>query len=432
MDDASPDVVVLGGGPAGLSAALWCAGLGLSTLLVEARREVGGQLRAIPYPLENVPGHVAIEGDALAEVLRAQAVSQGVTVRSGVRARLDPEALRVTLDGAAGSLSPRAVVIATGVRRRRLGVPGEDALLGRGVAYNVGRDPARLKGALVVVVGGGDDAVEHAHLAAPHARAVTLLHRGERLGARASLRTALEAHANVTRRPFTRVESVEGDERVTGVRARGPHGAELLPADAVFVCVGPEPASDGFGVATDAKGYVRVDRAGRTSRAGVFAVGDVCSAEAPTVAHAMGMGTAAAKAIAAGATTAVEAPVVGSRGASDRTGLRGITLPARIGAYPREKHRPQTLTFDLDFDVDAARAAPTDALRETVDYAAVTEAIAEVIARQHYNLIETVADAVATAILARFATRRVRVRVTKPGVPQRRASAVAEVERWAR
>ncbi len=425
---------MLGGGPAGLSAALWCAGLGLSTLLVEAQREVGGQLRVIPYALENVPGHTSIEGAALAEVLRAQAVSQGVTVRSGVRARLDERALRVTLDGATGALSPRAVVIATGVRRRRLGVPGEDALLGHGVAFNIGRDPARLKGARVVVVGGGDDAVEHAHLAASHASTVVLLHRGETLSARTALQTAVEAHANVTRRPHTRVESIEGDGAVTGVRVHGPHGVELLAADAVFVCVGPEPVSAGFGVATDAKGYVRVDRAGRTSRAGVFAVGDVCSAEAPTVAHAMGMGSAVAKAIAAGELTALvaPAPTAEARRASDRVGLQGITLPARIGAYPREKHRPQTLTFDLDFDVDAARAAPTDALRETVDYAAVTDVIAEVIGRQHYNLIETVADVVATTILARFATRRVRVRVTKPGVPLRRASAVVEVERWAR
>lgn len=433
MDEASPEVIVLGGGPAGLSAALWCAGLGLSTLLVEARREVGGQLRAVPYALENVPGHASIEGAALAEVLRAQAVSQGVTVRSGVRARLDDGALRVTLDGVAGSLSPRAVVLATGVRRRRLGVPGEAALLGHGVAFNIGRDPSRLKGARVVVVGGGDDAVEHAHLAASHASSVVLLHRGEALSARAALRTAVEAHANVTRRPYTRAESIEGDGAVTGVRAHGPHGVELLPADVVFVCVGPEPVSEGFGVATDAKGYVRVDRAGRTSRAGVFAVGDVCSAEAPTVANAMGMGSAVAKAIAAGDLTAMAAaPTVAARVASDRVGLQGITLPARIGAYPREKHRPQTLTFDLDFDVDAARAAPTDALRETVDYAAVTDVIAEVIRRQHYNLIETVADVVATTILARFPTRRVRVRVTKPGVPLRRASAVVEVERWAR
>jgi hypothetical protein len=192
----------------------------------------------------------------------------------------------------------------------------------------------------------------------------------------------VEAHANVTRRPRTRVEAIEGDGAVTGVRAHGPHGAELhREADVVFVCVGPEPVSEGFGVATDAKGYVRVDRAGRTSREGVFAVGDVCSAEAPTIAHAMGIGVSGGEGDPAmdgqDAMAAVGGP---ERGRSERpAGLRGITLPARIGAYPREKGRQQTLTFDLDFDVDAARAAPTDALRDTIDYAAVTEVIAEVI-----------------------------------------------------
>ena len=429
MDDGAPEVVVLGAGPAGLSAALWCASLGLSTLVVEAQREVGGQLRLSPYALDNVPGIACIEGAALADVLRAQALSHGATLRAGAGARLDPAALRVHLDGAPEALSPRAVVIATGVRRRRLRVPGEDALLGRGLAYNIGRSPERLRGARVVVVGGGDDAVEHVHLAAMHARSVTLLHRGDALSARPALRTAVEAHPNVTRRPRTRVEAIEGDGAVTGVRAHGPHGAELIAADAVFVCVGPEPASEGFGVATDAKGYVRVDRAGRTSRAGVFAVGDVCSADAPTIAQAMGAGSAAAKAIRAMEGAVRPAVGVAPSGPSDRLGLRGITLPARIGVYPREKGRQQTLTFDLDFDVDAARAAPTDSLRDTIDYAAVTAVIAEVIGRQHYNLIETVAEVVATTILARFPTQRVRVRVTKPGVPLRRAAAVIEVER---
>ena len=428
VDAASPEVVLLGAGPAGLSAALWCASLGLSTLVVEAQREVGGQLRVIPYALENVPGIVSIEGVALADVLRAQALSHGATLRAGVRARLDPAARRVWLDGAAEALAPRAVVIATGVRRRRLGVPGEDALRGRGVEYNIGRAPERLRGARVVVVGGGDDAAEHAHLAAAHARSVVLLHRGDALSARPSLRTAVEAHGNVTRRPRTRVEAIEGAAAVTGVRAHGPHGPEAFEADVVFVCVGPEPVSEGLGVATDAKGYVRVDRRGETSRAGVFAVGDVCSADAPTVAHATGSGAAVAKAICAldrGAPVRAARP----RGAVDRLGLQGITLPARIGVYPREKDRQQTLTFDLDFDVDAARSASSDALRDTIDYAAVTATIAEVIGRQHYNLIETVAEAVATTILARFPTPRVRVRVTKPGVPLRRAAAVIEVER---
>jgi thioredoxin reductase (NADPH) len=429
VHDASPEVVVLGAGPAGLSAALWCASLGLSTVVVDAAREPGGQLRVIPYALENVSGVASIEGADLAEVLRAQAASQGATLLVGVQARLDATALRVRLDGHPTPLTPTAVVLATGVRRRRLRVPGEESLLGRGVAFNIGRSPEGLAGARVVVIGGGDDAAEHAHLAAPHARSVVLLYRGDELRARAALRTAIEAHGNVTRRPRTRVEAIEGDDAVTGVWAHGPHGMELFPADAVFVCVGPEPMSEGFGVATDAHGYVVVDRLGRTSRAGVFAAGDVCSPAAPTISHAMGMGSAVAKAILAGVGAAATAATPPFARASDRLGLRGITLPARIGVYPREKGRQQTLTFDLDFDVDAARAAPTDALRDTIDYAAVTEVIAEVTARQHYNLIETVADVVATTILARFPTRRVRVRVTKPGVPLRRSAAVVEVER---
>lgn len=114
----------------------------------------------------------------------------------------------------------------------------------------------------------------------------------------------------------------------------------------------------------------------------------------------------------------------------DRLSVEGLTFPARIGVYPRERRRLQTLTIDVGFDVDASAAAPADALRATIDYAAVANTIEELLASQHFNLIETVADRVARVLLERFVSPRVRVKVTKPGVPQRHASASIEVERW--
>ncbi len=416
------EVAVLGGGPAGCAAALWCASLGLRTVLVEAEASFGGQLRAIPYALENVPGMVSVEGATLAETLRAQALASGAVLVGGVRATLDGDALRVRLGPGGDVLAPRAVVLATGVRRRRLGVPGEDL---PGVAYNVGREPERLRGLDVVVVGGGDDAAEHARLAAPYARSVVVLHRRATLSARPALQAAVDAYGTVVRRPFTHVESIEGAGAVRSVRVRGPHGVEEIAADRVFVCAGPAPRSEGFGVACDGFGYVRVDRLGRTSRAGVWAAGDVCSAEAPTVAAALGAGSTVAKAIVAGGPW----PVLGEAAALGTVGLRGLTLPARIGAYASERGITQSLRFDLDFDADTAAAARTDALDETVDYAAVAAVVEGVLARQHYALIETVAEVVASEVLARFASGRVRVRVSKPDVPTRGTTAVVEVRR---
>lgn len=413
------DAVVIGGGAAGLSAAFWCATLGLQTVVVEARPRVGGQLHDIPDPIENLPGHGPTAGAALAAALRAQCDAAGVTTLADARAALDRDAPRVTLSTGA-TLAARAVVLATGVRRR-LGVPGESTLAG--VHTNVGPDRARFAGARALVIGGGDDAFKHARLLAPHAREVVLVHRGERFAARDALREAVLGDARVAVRTRAVVEALEGDGRVARARVRGPDGAAELAVDAVFVCVGPEPASEGFGVATDARGYVRVDRLQRTSRPHVLAVGDVCCPEAPTIATALGHGAVAAKVIAGGA----DAPPPAAR--ADRLTVHGLTLPARIGVYPREWKRLQTLTFDITFEVDAAAASPTDSLRRTVDYAAVAAMTEAMLAEQHYNLIETVADLLATRLLARFDARAVGVRVTKPGVPQRHASASIEVER---
>jgi len=417
------DAVVIGGGPAGLSAAFWCASLGLRAAVVEARPRTGGQLHDVPDPVENLPGHAPVMGPALAAALRAQCDAAGVESLVDARAALDPSGTRVALAGG-GSLEAGAVVVATGVRRRRLGVAGELTLAG--VWTNVGPDRARFAGARVLVVGGGDDAFEHARLLAPHAASVALAHRGERFVARAALRDAVLGDARVAVRTGATLAALEGDAggRVARARLRVAGGEEALAVDAVFVCVGPEPASEGLGVAVDAEGYVRVDRLQRTSRPGVLAVGDVCCPEAPTVATALGHGAVAAKVIAAGSATS---PALAGR--ADVLTVHGLTLPARIGVYPREWKRLQTLAFDIAFEVDAAAASPADSLARTVDYAAVSAMAEAMLAEQHYNLIETVADTLARRLLARFGARAVRVRVTKPGVPQRHASASIEVER---
>lgn len=426
MSPASPDVVVIGGGPAGLSAAIWCADLGCRCVVIEARGVAGGQLHEIPHPMRNLPGSPDANAAALARSLASQALSLGVELTLGAAAQLESDRVRVHAGGT--TFDPRAVVIATGVRRRRLRVPGEDALLGAGVHHNVGEDLTRYRGARVVVIGGGDDALVHATLLAPVARSVIVVHRRAHVTARLALAEAARRDPRIAWLPRSTVTSFEGAPGLRAVHLATPEGPLRWEADRAFVCAGPEPNSDGFGVARAPDGAIVVDRLQRTSRANVFAVGDVCCSEAPTVSTALGHGAIAAKVIAGGVARGGLRPQGGTRG-EDRLRVRGLRLPARVGAYASERAMTQMLRFDLDFPVDARGAAITDRLEHTLDYATAAAVISEVLGRRHYALIESVADAVADALLDRFDVREVVVEVTKPGVPQAESEACVTARR---
>jgi thioredoxin reductase (NADPH) len=424
-------VVILGGGPAGASAALWCKTLGLPVILLDVEPRIGGQLHKVFDVMDNIPGMIGVTGANIAHTLGEQLATAGVSVRYGCRATLDPGALRVCCAPEEAPIEAAAVVIATGVRRRPLGVPGEQELLGKGVEYHIGPEPARIRDMRVLVIGGGDDAFEHIRLAAPYAREITLVHRSGHYSRRPPVAAAAvtSASPHVSLRPFTVVEAIEGHERVEKARLRGPEGVYELPVDMIFVCIGPTPNTEGLPVALDKRGYVVVDELQRTSRPGVWAAGDVCCPDAPTIPTAMGQGAVAAKAISAALFGLAQAAPRSAAIGKDMLRIEGLTFPARIGVYPRERRRTQALSFSIEFEVDAAGAAPSDALVRTIDYAEVAATIERILAARHFNLIETVSDTVAAALLERFPTRRARVRVTKPGVPQAGSSAAIEVER---
>lgn len=422
----SPDVLVIGAGPGGLATALWCKELGLSCAVVEAAQTVGGQLLAIPHAVHDLPGVPATSGAALRDTLVAQVARAGVPVLTGVSASLDAHALRV--ETRIGESRPGAVVIATGVRRRRLDVPGEETFAGEGVRWNVGDDLARWRGLRVVVIGGGDDALVHATLLVPVAASVALVFRRAAPSARRALVDAVLRDERITRIAGARVLAFEGDRALGAVRLDAPDGVRVIDADVAFVCAGPTPRSEGFGVARRPDGSVIVDRLQRTSRMGVFAVGDVCTSEAPTIATAFGQGATAAKTICAIRDGALR-DALPTPATTDLLRLHALRFPARVGAYPRERALTQTLRFDVTFAVETARAASTDQLEHALDYSSVVEAIATVLERRHYHLIESVADAVASELLARFAIERVDLTVTKPAVPQAESEASITVSR---
>lgn len=289
------DVVVIGAGMAGLSTAIWARRLGLSALVLERNREPGGQLTAIHGRIIDYPGLDLPDGAALVNQLVRQAHEAGAEIR------LDWPVLAV--DAAArscmtpqGVVSGGALVIATGLRARRLEVPGEESLHERQLVRRPSHDLAWFAGKRVAVIGGGDRAAENSLMLGQVADRVYLLHRGERLRARPEFTAQLAAHGRIEARLKARVTAFEvgEDDRVTIAL----EGAAPLVVDGVCVYIGNRPNSELVAgqVALDGDGYIITDRQGQTSQPGVFAVGDVCTPPAfQSLATAAGQAMAAAK-----------------------------------------------------------------------------------------------------------------------------------------
>lgn len=418
--------MVLGAGPAGLAAALWCAELGLAAVVLEREPVAGGQLLRWPAPVANLPGVAVVTGSELCDTLLGQLASRRVELRLGQDWAFAPHG-PLELRWGDEVLRPAAVIVATGVRRRALGVPGETHVC---VRDNVGAALEAWAGKDVVIVGGGDDAFEHAQLLAPIARSVTLLHRRPTFTAREHFRAPVLADPRVRVLAPARVVAVHPRPGTPEVEVTHEEGRAMLPADVLFRCIGPEPASDLGGVPRRPDGSLDVDALQRTLRAGVFAVGDVCSTEAPTLPTAFGQGATAAKA----ALAWIEGRSVwredsAAQPSVDVLRIEGIVLPASVGVYASEHGILQPLRFDLAFGVDARAAALRDELSDTIDYAAVRACVHEVVARGHVCLIEALAERVAREVRARFSLVGVRVRVTKIDVPQAGATASVEVVR---
>jgi thioredoxin reductase (NADPH) len=297
------DVLIIGAGAAGLSAALWCDELGLDTLVLEERAEVGGQLLWVHHPVENYLGARAANGRELRDAFAAQVADAEFDLWTGVEIEsVDLSAKRISLRSGE-ALQSIFIIIATGLRRRRLGVPGEAEFAGRGMIESAARDRELFAGRDVVVVGGGDSAVENALLLAEVCPTVTLVHRRKKLRARAEFVERLQGTHCVTLFNESELMSVIGNEMVEAVeiRRRGALKPFQMAVGGVLVRVGYEPNTELFRdqIERDERGYLRVTSEQETSADNVFAAGDVASPLAPTVSGAVGAGATAAKIIAA-------------------------------------------------------------------------------------------------------------------------------------
>src|SRR5919206_2632100 len=211
------DVIIIGAGPAGLSAALWCDELGLDTLLLEQAEEVGGQLLRVYNPVGNHLGAEASDGRELRDRFAAQVEDKGFDLWTQVEIdAVDLRSRQVSLRSGE-RLRSLALILATGVRRRRLGVPGEEEFAGRGVLESGKRDRDAVAGEDVLVVGGGDAAAENALLLAEVCPTVTLVHRGKRLSARPEFTGRIQGEFRITVFTEATLRSIEGREHVEAV-----------------------------------------------------------------------------------------------------------------------------------------------------------------------------------------------------------------------
>ena len=293
MPERQHDIVMIGGGTAGVSAALECADIRLDVVLLEATAALGGQLAEISHPVRNVASGPFADGSQLATSLQRAAELLGDRVL--LSHRVSSAGLAEGWIEAEGTrFRSKAVLIASGTVPQRLAAAADGAH-GGDVTYHVELDPERFRGRPVVVVGGGDSATLDALALAPIASSVMLVHRSERLTARHDIVAELRNEPRIVDLPGWEVESVNGDERLEEVALVHSATGEnrTVPAGGLVVKISRDPNPGVFRgqIDLDRRGFVVVDGELATSCPGVFAAGDVVSGAYWRVANAMGHGS---------------------------------------------------------------------------------------------------------------------------------------------
>ncbi len=297
---ANYDVIIIGGGPGGLSAALWCSELGLSAILLEKETEFGGQLLLTFNAINNYLGAVAANGRELRECFLEHVKNAKVEKLNAAevfKADLVEKSV-ILADGT--TISGSSIIIATGVQRRKLGIRGEVEFYGKGILESGEKAKNAVAGKRVVIVGGGDAAVENAIILGRTAEKVFVVHRRGEFSARNDFVVRATALENVEFVADSRLTAIIGNEQVTGVDIQDNlTGATLhIETDTVLIRIGVEPNTDLFRgqIALDKNGYIAIDANCSTNLKGVFAIGDVASPASPTISTAAGHGATAAKA----------------------------------------------------------------------------------------------------------------------------------------
>ena len=271
------DLIVVGAGPAGMTAGMYGARSGLKTVIVE--KGISGGLSNEAPEIENYPGFKSVGGMDLAEKMKEQ-VSEYAEIRELEEVKeieLRGEEMMITTEK--DSYNSKAVVISTGTKHRRLGVKGENEFLGRGISYCAICDGFFFRTKKVILVGGGDSAVREALYLKNIGCEVTLIHRREKLRAEPYLQKKLEKEG-VRILWNSVVKEIKGDKAVRSV-IRYDKEREIedeLPVDGLFISIGEEPVNElaaQMGIKTDKNGYIITDKTQKTNRARVYAAGDI-------------------------------------------------------------------------------------------------------------------------------------------------------------
>ena len=298
MQDNHVDVAIVGGGPGGYTAALYCARAGLETLVLE-KLSAGGQM-ATTSQVENYPGFdEGIDGFELAEKMQRGAQRFGARTLLAEVTGLDLKSSPKVLETSAGRVTAFAVILATGASPRALGVQREDFFRGRGVAYCATCDGGFYRGKTVAVAGGGNSAAEDALTLSKLCKKVYLIHRRDTLSATRSYLKPLEKAENIEFLWNKQVTGFEVDGTLTGLTLTDTQTGEEspLPVNGLFVAIGRQPntwlVKDQLEL--DRQGYIVADESCRTSQPGVFAIGDVRTKPLRQVVTAVADGATASK-----------------------------------------------------------------------------------------------------------------------------------------
>ncbi len=290
-------IVILGSGPAGMTAALYAARDELSPIVLTGM-ELGGQV-SLTESIENYPGFPeGIPAQELIERFKAQAERFGARFIMDVATQVDLSQRPFVVKTYGMTYTADALIIATGASPRKLEVPGEKEFTGRGVSYCATCDGWFFKDKNVIVVGGGDSALEEGLFLTRYAKKVTIVHRRDQLRAQPFLQKQAFAHPKIEFIWNTVVTEILGDEAVKGVRLRNVKTGEEreMPIDGVFIFIGHVPNTDLFKgqLELDERGYIKVQGWVKTSVPGVFAAGEVADPRYRQVITSAGMGAAAA------------------------------------------------------------------------------------------------------------------------------------------
>ncbi|MBV6736476.1 NAD(P)/FAD-dependent oxidoreductase [Priestia megaterium] len=298
------DVLIIGGGPAGISAAIWCKRLGIDCLLLEEQSQLGGQLFNIFNEIIDYPGMRTKNGIEMQREMVKHFVEMDCLYEVNTKVLFIDErskTVKVKKQAKKQEICYTYLILATGSSQRKLGVPGEQQMIDRGEVYSASADGERLKGKTVAIIGGGDRAFEGAHLLSSKAREVYLIHRSTRFKAREQYVERVISNPGIKVMTDTEVTAIHGDRHVTSIELESKnkeYKSKNLLVDAVLIRLGVAPNVELIKgkVATAQNGLIVTDEVHQSSNPFIYAIGDACTTPLfSSISSSAGQGTIVAK-----------------------------------------------------------------------------------------------------------------------------------------